>query len=188
MRGAREVGRWEMNTRLLGKKRTKKLRASKGEGAPQLKRRGTCRLTLPTGARVGTHRPSQPRRCRKRRRGATPKPGERRFPRVPSLAARVPEPTWAYLKPLLQTLLRHSSASLSCRRTGLRRQNSLGLQHQSVSHSTEKHSPGYLLQLTDSSPRPRTRAIGCRAPPYSSIGLKRVPLSHLEGHVWRLLA
>lgn len=154
-------------------------------------RRGTRRLTLPTGARAGTRRPSQPRGRRKGRRRAPPKPGKRRFPRVPSPAARAPEPTWADQKPLLQTLLRRSSESFSRRRRGRRRQNSLGLEYQSVSHSTDKrpyHSPGCLLQHTDSSPRPRIQAIGCWAPPYSSIGPKRMPLSHLKGHVWCLLA
>lgn len=80
-----------------------------------------------TGAREGAPRPSQPRRQRKGRRSVPPEPGERRFPRVPSPAARAPEPTWADQKPLLQTVLCYSSENLNRRRRGRRRQNSLGL-------------------------------------------------------------
>lgn len=112
-------------------------------------RRGTRRLTLTTGARTGACRPSQPRRLRKGRRRAPPEPGERRFPRVSSPAARVPEPTWADQKPFLQVVLLCFSESLSRRRRGRGRQNSLGLQYQSVSHSTgEEPQPLARLPLT----------------------------------------
>ena len=81
----------------------------------------------------------------------------------------MPEPTWADQKPFLQTVLRHSSESLSRRRRGRRRQNSLGLQYQSVSEPQHGKSAAATRQVISystlaiySAPEPKPLVAGHR--------------------------
>lgn len=162
-------------------------------GRPFSSRAATWDLTAyPPHRSSGRQAPplTAPRAAQREAQGP-PEPGERRFPWVLSPAARRASPP-AFTRspssgPSSATLRRTSAVAAE---VAVARTVSVPSTKARATEPGERlyHSSGYLLLHTGFSPRPRTQAIGCWAPPHLSIGPKRMPLSHLEGHVRWLLA